>query len=58
MNFTNVVGILKGERFGNISDRILGVAAHFDTVDTTPGNYIIDSCHVIIIKQSFRCCLH
>ena len=38
MNFTNVVGILKGERFGNITDRILGVGAHFDTVDTTPGN--------------------
>ena len=36
-NFTNVIGILKGERFGSIADRIVGVAAHYDTVRTTAG---------------------
>ena len=37
------MGILKGERFGNISDRILGVGAHFDTVKTTAGKYIYNN---------------
>ena len=36
-NFTNVIGLLKGERFGQMTDRILGVGAHYDTVPTTPG---------------------
>lgn len=36
-NFTNVIGILKGEHFGNLTDRIVGVAAHYDTVSTTAG---------------------
>lgn len=35
--FTNVIGILKGDHFGNINDRIVGVAAHYDTVRTSAG---------------------
>ena len=38
-NFTNVIGILKGEHFGKVTDRIIGVAAHYDTVSTTAGQY-------------------
>ena len=37
LNFTNVIGILKGERFGQLDDKILAVGAHFDTVNITAG---------------------
>ena len=37
LNFTNVVGILKGERFGQLDDRILAIGAHYDTVNITSG---------------------
>ena len=39
VTFANVIGVLKGERFGQESDRILGVAAHYDTVPNSPGAY-------------------
>lgn len=35
--FSNVIGILKGDNFGKASDRILGIVAHYDTVNTSPG---------------------
>ena len=37
LNFTNVIGILKGERFGRMNDKILAIGAHFDTVNITAG---------------------
>lgn len=37
VTFANVIGVLKGERFGQEDDKILGVAAHYDTVPNTPG---------------------
>ena len=40
INFTNVIGVLKGERFGNVSDKIVGVGAHYDTVKTTAGTVL------------------
>ena len=37
VNFTTVIGILKGTKFGTKDDVILGVGAHYDTVNTTKG---------------------
>lgn len=37
VTFANVIGVLKGERFGQADDRILGVSAHYDTVPNSPG---------------------
>ena len=37
VTFTNVIGILKGERFGKVKDKLLGVTAHYDTRIDTPG---------------------
>lgn len=36
-NFTSVIGILKGTEFGRISDRLIGIGAHYDTVNSTKG---------------------
>ena len=30
--------MLKGENFGKVDDKILGIAAHYDTVPNSPGN--------------------
>ena len=38
-----MIGILKGEHFGNLTDRIVGVAAHYDTVSTTAGTLFLNS---------------
>lgn len=35
--FSNVVGVLKGANFGTVNDKIIGLAAHYDTVDITSG---------------------
>ncbi|XP_060603516.1 uncharacterized protein YfbL-like isoform X2 [Ruditapes philippinarum] len=35
--FANVVGILKGTNFGKVNDKIIGLGAHFDTVQHTKG---------------------
>lgn len=35
--FANVIGVLRGERFGQANDKILGVEAHYDTVPGSPG---------------------
>ncbi|XP_060580482.1 uncharacterized protein LOC132737238 [Ruditapes philippinarum] len=35
--FANVVGILKGTNFGKTNDKIIGLAAHYDTVEQTKG---------------------
>ena len=32
-----MIGVLRGERFGQANDKILGVEAHYDTVDGSPG---------------------
>lgn len=37
VSFANIIGVLKGERFGQADDKILGVAAHYDTMPYTPG---------------------
>lgn len=37
VTFANIIGILKGERFGKLNDRILGVEAHYDTVNVSSG---------------------
>ncbi|XP_052796216.1 aminopeptidase S-like [Mya arenaria] len=37
VSYTNVIGVLKGERFGTYKDEIVGVGAHYDTVDITKG---------------------
>jgi len=36
-NFTSVIGILKGTEFGRVSDRLIGIGAHYDTVNSTKG---------------------
>jgi hypothetical protein len=41
VNFTTVIGILKGTKFGTKDDAILGVGAHYDTVNTTKGKHNI-----------------
>ena len=50
--FANIIGILRGERFGQASDRILGVEAHYDTVQGSPGslrhNHVICQCSHIL----------
>ncbi|XP_060597493.1 uncharacterized protein YfbL-like isoform X2 [Ruditapes philippinarum] len=35
--FANVIGILKGTNFGKASDKIIGLGAHYDTVQQTKG---------------------
>ena len=37
VQFHTVVGVLKGTKFGTKDDSILGVGAHYDTVNTTKG---------------------
>lgn len=37
VTFANIIGVLRGERFGQPDDKIVGVAAHYDTVAHTPG---------------------
>ncbi|KAK3587896.1 hypothetical protein CHS0354_014408 [Potamilus streckersoni] len=34
---SNIIGILKGKRFGTFKDRIAGIGAHYDTVRNSPG---------------------
>ncbi|XP_063441973.1 uncharacterized protein LOC134722293 [Mytilus trossulus] len=36
--FQTVIGILRGTNFGTVHDRIIGLGAHYDTVNTTKGN--------------------
>ncbi|KAH3706178.1 hypothetical protein DPMN_065559 [Dreissena polymorpha] len=36
-DFANVIGILKGDNFGTYDDQIIGVGAHYDTVNITKG---------------------
>lgn len=37
VNGTNIFGVLKGDNFGQKTDRILGISAHYDTLPETPG---------------------
>ena len=37
--FINVIGVLKGENFGTADDKIVGIGAHYDTVNTTAGTF-------------------
>ncbi|XP_052796183.1 aminopeptidase S-like isoform X2 [Mya arenaria] len=37
VSYTNVIGVLKGERFGTYDDKLVGVGAHYDTVKITKG---------------------
>ncbi|XP_052796151.1 uncharacterized protein LOC128228718 [Mya arenaria] len=37
VSYTNVIGVLRGERFGTFEDEIVGVGAHYDTVNITKG---------------------
>ncbi|XP_052795125.1 uncharacterized protein LOC128228074 [Mya arenaria] len=37
VSYTNVIGVLKGEKFGKYEDKIVGVGAHYDTVNITIG---------------------
>ena len=41
VQFHTVVGVLKGTNFGMKNDSILGVGAHYDTVNTTKGKHHI-----------------
>ncbi|KAL3832727.1 hypothetical protein ACJMK2_024343 [Sinanodonta woodiana] len=34
---SNIIGILKGKRFGTHEDRIVGICAHYDTVNVSSG---------------------
>ncbi|KAL3832731.1 hypothetical protein ACJMK2_024347 [Sinanodonta woodiana] len=34
---SNIIGILKGKRFGTLEDRIAGICAHYDTVSVSSG---------------------
>lgn len=43
VSFANIIGVLKGERFGQADDKILGVAAHYDTMPYTPGKCLVYS---------------
>ncbi|WAQ94913.1 YFBL-like protein [Mya arenaria] len=35
--YTNVIGVFRGEKFGTYEDKIVGVGAHYDTVNITKG---------------------
>ena len=41
IQFTNVIRLIKGEKFGQAGDHIVGVGAHYDTADNSPGNWSI-----------------
>ncbi|KAL3832724.1 hypothetical protein ACJMK2_024341 [Sinanodonta woodiana] len=38
VNGSNIIGILKGKRFGTPKDMIVGIGAHYDTVYNSPDN--------------------
>ena len=40
-----MIGVLRGERFGQANDKILGVEAHYDTVDGSPGTISPLQCY-------------
>lgn len=35
--FWNIIGVLKGDLFGTENDKIIGLTAHYDTVNTSAG---------------------
>lgn len=53
--FYNIIGVLKGDKFGQAGDRIIGLAAHYDTVDISPGtcSSIVCMCLGISVGVSY-----
>ncbi|XP_052249141.1 uncharacterized protein YfbL-like isoform X2 [Dreissena polymorpha] len=37
VEYANIIGVLKGDNFGTYDDQIIGVGAHYDTVNVTKG---------------------